>query len=491
MNTDNGKLTSVGSSEYPSMFSFAISTSALPRSSYETGDLLFISEYAQYFSGGYPSSRYVMRQDWMPDYWLPVYTLAAPQLRTILMSTDIASSEHAIANIWWVWMFDRISDLSGPIPYFEAASGAATIPYDKQADIYADFFKRLDSAIAVLHTKTESPFGSFDLIYKNKGITTSYWLKFANTLKLRLALRISKVDPVNARKYAEEAVAGGVMEKADDDAYLARGSGSSYEQNGLALVAYWNETRMSGTIQSILQGYNDPRLSVFFQPASATGKYHGLRSGFSTTEGNIAENSWSANSQVGTRWVTGSDDAGWTPNYSQSQDILHCAEAFFLKAEGALNGWNMGGTPQDFYQKGIAASFNQWNITDATLLNNYINSSATPIALNDFANSPAVNNYPVKFSSDLLMERKQIAQQKWIALFPDSYEAWAEIRRSGYPELYYVLHSDNPDLPNGTHIRRMPYLDIEKQSNADGVNKGVTYLNGPDNAATPLWWDKN
>ena len=104
-------------------------------------------------------------------------------------------------------------------------------------------------------------------------------------------------------------------------------------------------------------------------------------------------------------------------------------------------------------------------------------------------NSGPVNNSPVLWSSDPTMQRAQVAQQKWLALWPDGQEGWAEYRRTDLPQLYPVLHSDNADVPVGTTIKRMPFLQAEILVNADQVAAGVVLLGGPDNAATRLWWD--
>jgi hypothetical protein len=151
----------------------------------------------------------------------------------------------------------------------------------------------------------------------------------------------------------------------------------------------------------------------------------------------------------------------------------------------------MGGTAEELYNKGIETSMHQWGITDPAVIAAYINSNATPIAPNDYFNSPPVNNYPVKWSSDPVMQRKQLAQQKWLALYPDGMEAWADLRRAGVLQLYPVLNSDNADIPAGQVIRRLPYLDLEKQTNSPGVESGKALLGGPDKPSTPLWWDKN
>jgi hypothetical protein len=136
----------------------------------------------------------------------------------------------------------------------------------------------------------------------------------------------------------------------------------------------------------------------------------------------------------------------------------------------------------------------QWGYTDATAINNYINSAATPVAPQDFTNAPAVSNIPVKFNTtDANIARQQIFTQKWLALFPDGMEAWADYRRSHIMHLYPVVNSDNADITNTTTqwLRRIPFLESERQNNAAAIPGAIDLLGGPDKVTTPLWWDKN
>jgi hypothetical protein len=153
----------------------------------------------------------------------------------------------------------------------------------------------------------------------------------------------------------------------------------------------------------------------------------------------------------------------------------------------------MGGTAKDLYEAGITNSFKQWGINDATVIQNYINSSSLPIAPGDYLNSPPVATIPVKFATDVTTEKKQIFLQKWLALFPDGAEAWADYRRSRVLPLYPVANSDNPDITNTNTqwIRRIPFLDNEKLVNGPAVEAAIPLLGGPDKVTTPLWWDKN
>jgi hypothetical protein len=168
---------------------------------------------------------------------------------------------------------------------------------------------------------------------------------------------------------------------------------------------------------------------------------------------------------------------------------MYAAEAYFLRAEGALNGWNMGGDAEEFYNKGIEMSLGTWGISNPTVVNNYINSSNTPMAPGGMFGTQALSDIPVKFASDPEKRKEQILTQKWLALFPEGHEAWAEFRRTGYPKLYPLIHSDNPDLPVGSSIRRIPFLNYEKDRNGAAVEAAKDLLGGPDNAAKHLWWD--
>jgi hypothetical protein len=429
--------------------------------------------------------------DWVGAAFNPIYTDVVPQLQSIFTAADPKSAEYALANILWVLSFHRVTDYWGPIPYFKAGVPASSVPYDPQDKIYDDFFKRLADAVTVLKGKTsEKPYGDFDIMYKGD---VNKWITFANTLRLRLALRISKVDATRAKAEAEAAVAAGVMTTSPgEDAYVLR-SVTGDDNNGLSIMSDWNEFRMSASMESVLKGYTDPRMPVYFLPAQKTGTYEGERNGLTATQLTQAVNLHDANSHAGPRWA--SPSYGGSSSYlSTPQNVMAVAEAYFLRAEGALLGWNMGGSASALYNAGITNSLKQWGITDNTVITNYINSTAVPIAPNDYLNSPPVTNVPVKFdAANVAIQREQIALQKWLAMYPDGMEAWADYRRSRYLKLYPVANSDNPDITNTATqwIRRIPFLLSEKQNNGAEVDKAIQLLGGPDKVTTPVWWDKN
>jgi hypothetical protein len=154
----------------------------------------------------------------------------------------------------------------------------------------------------------------------------------------------------------------------------------------------------------------------------------------------------------------------------------------------------MNGTAQELYEAGITNSLKQWGITDATAIGDYINSTATPIAPGDLLTSPPMTDIPVQFDTgDPVVGLEQIMTQKWLALYPEGMEAWADYRRSKVLKLYPVANSDNADITNTSTqwIRRIPFLLSEYQTNEAETDKAVDMLEGADKVTTPLWWDKN
>jgi len=483
INTNKNALSQLGPAELPFLFSKAQSVATNNVWNYQIAQNLFADQYAQYFANTttyFPSDRLVIRMDWVHAAFNPMYTDVLPQLQTIMESTEPTSAENAIANIWWVYTFHRVTDYWGPIPYFNAGQVGTGVAYDPQDQIYDDFFKRLDAAVNVLEGKTsEVPFGSFDLMY---GGDVSKWIKFGNTLRLRLAMRISNVEPARAKTEAEAAVAGGVLATSPTDDALVLRSNNGQDWNGLSIMD-WNEFRMSASMESVLKGYDDPRMGIYFRPA-ANGGYHGLRNGLTVAQLADPLSSNDANSNKGERWSS-------TTGLATPTNVMATAEAYFLRAEGALKGWNMGGTAQDLYNQGITNSMKQWGITDAGVIDAYINSTSTPVAPGDVLNSPAMTDIPVLYNAADAEE--QIATQKWLAMFPDGMEAWADYRRGRAVKLYPVANSDNADItdPTTQWIRRIPFLEAEYVNNKEETTKAVNLLGGPDKITTPLWWDTN
>jgi hypothetical protein len=453
--------------------------------SYQQSQNLYADVYSQYFATSQPSfnaDQFLEVGAWTNTAWNTFYQAASIQkVIEDFTEANALPLQNAMAKVWRVTMYHRATDYWGPIIYSKFGVKASSVPYDSQKDIYMDFFKTLDDATAVLKANAgKNVYGQNDLIY---GGSADKWLKFANTLRLRLAMRIAYVEPAIAKTQAEKAVADGVIAVNADNANV---SSSVNSINWLSIWTYIDEFRMSASMESVLKGYNDPRLTEYFRPAATVGGYHGLRNGYPANLKNSALNG--QYSFVGDKWLSINRAGTTTPN-----KITCAAEAFFLRAEGALRGWNMGGTALEFYNTGIRMSLTERTSATTTQIEAYILSTATPAALVDPWNSPPMSNIPVAFETAGTFERRleQIITQKWISLYPDGWEAWSERRRTGYPKGYPLINSLNPDISVKGKVRRLSYTTGEIATNGAAVEAARKLLGGADNMTTRLWWDAN
>lgn len=390
---------------------------------------------------------------------------------------------YAVATVIKIAAMSRVTDTYGPIPY--SAIGESTdlaVPYDSQKDIYNAFFTELSAAIETLDThrgSALSPMG--DYVY---GGDVNKWVKFANSLKLRLAMRVSFVDPVLSKKMAEEAVKGGVIEANADNATWKYFSSIT---NPLYTAVMYNssgsvtggDTHAAADIVCYMNGYDDPRRKPYFLKSTFDGiEYVGLRRGWTTFD-----NSWGFSfSGIG---VKANDPLIW----------MTASEVAFLRAEGvAIHGFDMGGDAGDFYNKGIALSFEQWGVAGAETY--MANSTARPEAYVDPSGknpySGALSDITIKWDNAADNETKleRIITQKWIAIYYNGNEAWAELRRTGYPKLIPVAYNGSGGVVDSEKgPQRMPYPQEEYTNNSYNVTSAVNnLLGGPDNMATKMWW---
>jgi hypothetical protein len=451
---------------------------------YQAGENLYGDHYAQYFGqtqASFTSDQYLQQGTSVMRLWDYFYSGPATQLLFVEKYTTDHNMPlaNAIAKVWRVEIYHRMSDYFGPIIYSQFGNQQYSVPYDSQTDIYHSFFKTLDSAVAVLKSNAgKNAFGGNDQMYAG---SADKWYLFANSLRLRLAMRIAYVEPVLAQAEAEKAVAAGVIVKNSDNGNILSTPNSI---NNLSSLTYISEFRMSAAMQSVLTGYNDPRISEYFDTASTGGGYKGVRNGLPAVEKVGTLNA--SNSFVSKKYLPIASGGANLPNR-----VMSASEVAFLKAEGALRGWNMGGTDLDLYNSGISLSLTERTNASAAAIQAYINSSAQPIALNDKWKTPAMSDIPVQYLSSAGFEKKleQIITQKWIALYPDGWEAWAERRRTGYPKGYPLINSLNPYVPKDAMIRRITFSSSEISNNNVAVLQAIKLLNGPDRNDTKLWWD--
>lgn len=404
--------------------------------------------------------------------------------------TDITkdSLQFSVAQIIKVTGIIRATDSYGPVPYSTISSGTFTPAYDSQADIYYSAFIDLVKARDLLFKfggAAGTPLKQYDLIYEGDYLK---WAKYANSLILRLAMRIVYVDPAKAKQYAEEAVnnpAGLIKDPTESAIHSLKPGNGAFNYNNplLTLTENYMETRAGASMQSILSGYKDPRLNVYFINSTVPGhtsEVIGVRSGI-----NVTRSLYQPFSQLK---VSSTTPLPW----------LQSSEVYFLLSEGALRGWNMKGNAKDYYESGIRNSFAENKIAmPANYLQDNISRPADYI---DYANSgysvsfPTTDTISIQWDDLAIFKVKlhRIMVQKWIALYPNGCEAWAEYRRTGYPRIFPVaLNKSGGAVNTNLQVRRLPYPISQYNQNGAQVAKGVSLLGGPDNGGTPLWWDKN
>lgn len=495
INTDKTKIEVLKGKQLDKLFSTAEYAGITNTNQWAGGYQLIVSlatdQQAQFFSCtqiNFPSDRNAQVGSWLNGGW-GAFLEGATTLDAILKQTGPESPvpdplREAVAKIWKVYIYMPMTDNFGPIPYFEVGTGKDVIMYDSQEDIYMDFFKILTEATGVLSQNLDkTAFATGDVIYDGN---LTKWLKLGNSLRLRTAIRVSKKIPDVAKTQAEAAVVapGGLMTDNADNAFM-RPTAPSY-LNPLGVISEWGEFRMSAAMESVLKGYEDPRMQAYFSPADVAtvpGTYKGIRNGMTVVQMLIPENTAAYNSNVPPRFRNAA-------NTTEPHALMVAAETWFNLAEAAVNGWSVGGlTAKECYEKGITASMAQWAVA---LPGTYLASTKTPKALGDIYNTPAMSDIPVAFGASAEVQREQIATQKWLALYPSmSPEAWAEFRRTGYPKLYPRLNNENPDasVDQGS-MKRLIFPPNEATINKGGYESGVQLLGGPDKNSTKLWWNQ-
>ncbi|WP_138430600.1 SusD/RagB family nutrient-binding outer membrane lipoprotein [Fodinibius saliphilus] len=405
------------------------------------------------------------------------------QLKKKKEAGETVDNQLAIARIMRVFIYHRITDLYGDMPYSEAGKGFIdrefTPVYDRQKDIYDDFFSELDAAVKQLDG-SKSSFGSNDLLY-NGDVTK--WQKFANSLRLRLALRLVKVDISKAQNQAEAAISapGGVMTSNEDIAMVKHQDGPNNGPAGMnsnpvseVLSHSSDHEYVAQTLIDWLDNRNDPRIDIYAQDNKPP---LGFPSGYTSTSvqshssytGDMADYS-RVNPMLADR-----DD----PTFFQTY-----AEVEFMLAEVAVRGWSVSGTAETHYNDGVRAAMNYLSLYDAD--------GGADIA------SAEINNYlannPFNTGGTEAQQLEQINTQYWAAVFLNGYEAWSNFRRSGYPDLEpAMVDSNNPPAGNQTNgqiPRRMIYPQgTESVLNAKNY-KEVISRQGPNDMVTRVWWDK-
>lgn len=406
-------------------------------------------------------------------YFNTPYTSELEDLQKVVDAgtTDKRPAIYGPALAFQQLIFEYITDTFGDIPYSEALKGDASdgvlLPkYDPQKDVYAGMIANLTKVAADLANPGAVTLGSADPIY---GGSPAAWQRFANTLHARMALRLINVDPATAASELQKALngPGGVFRSNADNAVMRYPGDGVFNNTWSDNFKGRDDHRMSKTLMNAMLANNDPRIPIYAQPTVADPtKYAGMPNGLLATQ---AATWFNTSSRVGAVFFPGATAYGFFGGSGASfpQAVLTYAELAFIKAEAAERSL-AGLTPaqaKGFYEDAITASMNQWGVTDAA-------------KIAAFLAQPGV---AYKGGTEGL---KQIAVQKWIALFTDGGQAWAEWRRTCQPN---TLAAGPAAIVNYIP-RRFYYSTTEISANSENLNAAIA-RQGPDNFGTRVYFD--
>lgn len=390
---------------------------------------------------------------------------------------------YAMARIWKVYTFSRLTDLYGDIPYSEAGQGYNLSifqpKYDAQSAIYPDMLNELEAAATSLNASSTASFGSSDLIYQGN---ITQWKKFAYSLMLRLGMRLSKVDATASQSWVTKAIAGGVIREYADIAKVSYLSGGqNINKNPIAwqllndnyLRADGTNNTEGGKYQDVfinsLKANNDPRLGVL-----SVVYVNGAASSDESIQKGMPAN---INGVKPANFVTYSEPKQTTVLKVDAPLLLFTvAEADFLLAEAALKGWYTTETAASLYEAGIRAAMRQWDLI-----------SGTTGTISQARIDSYVAAHAFKTSGTVAERTEQIYNEFWVGLFPDAQEVYNNYRRTGYPALVPNVYPGN--ATGGRIFRRFLYPVSEQTLNRVQYNAAVQ-RQGADDLMTRIWWDK-
>lgn len=463
------------------------------------------------FNGGHNNGNYFMMDGW--NEWVLDVAYDGVLQNTsnyVTYTKDYTSADlsdaNAMAKILNVIEMHRCADVFGPIVYTKYGKPNAdlSVDFDSQQAAYNAFFSDLDTAVANLQPyvnntkKIGTAFKNADLIF---GGDPAKWLKLANTLRLRLALRMVYADAATAKTQGEKALDpanGGLLAANSDDAYVTYNNAENGQLSPLYdIILSWGDIRAGAPLAAYLNGYNDKRISKYLSQASdaaVAGQYIGIRNGVAI-DGKSRYEGYSMP-------VAAAAAGNLFDSKTGMAKISTAAEAWFLKAEAALRGWAGAGNAQTNYETGIDKSFEEWGAGSAAAYKldavsteaPYVDPNAQTAGTNNvLAGNPSLSTATIAWNPAATMEQslEKIITQKWIALYPDGQEAWSEFRRTGYPKLFpVVVNNSGGTISTSAFIRRLPIPSKYVNSNQAGYQKALAGLGGQDVGGTKVWWDK-
>ncbi|MCV9388765.1 SusD/RagB family nutrient-binding outer membrane lipoprotein [Reichenbachiella ulvae] len=477
---------------------------------YETwrNSFIYSSDWMQLWTGEYATveigGKGQKNNDYMSAIWDRQYSREIRNVVDMIERTaedPEAQSINAVARIMKAMIFSRLTDLYGDIPYFDAGkgyfSGVLKPTYDTQEAIYQDLFDQLELAADALDPAADAVTQDF---YFEGNI--DQWRKFANSLRLRLAMRLVKVDPAMAQQEAEAAIAAGVMESNADIPIMYHndapfggggqgGNGTSYTL--MSSSARESSFRMCRTLAEYLESTGDPRIQLMAGSYLDDGTYAGRTdisdqvfaeignySDLSVLPSNFVWQAAGAPIEVDVDGVA-TEVSGALQLLQPAREIsridapfivMSYAEVELWMAEAAFRGWAAGGTAAEHFAAALAAGVAQY--------------SEYEIELPDQATIDAfVAANPLTVGTEL----EQINTQLWVNFAFNPIEAYSNWRRSGFPAITYPNVDPGVNQSNGEIPRRMQYPVNEYLLNEENLSAAAARMSGGDDWTSRIWWD--
>jgi hypothetical protein len=467
----------------------------------------------------------------LPGMWNFSYEVQINNLSNIIQliegksNKDELVNKQAIARILKVWAVANLTDTYGDVPYSESClpqdQAVFSPKYDTQQSIYADLFNQLTEAAAQLDEAKES-YGSQDLIYNGDVVK---WKKLANSLKLRLALRVRFADASLAQQVLGDLSESELITTLADDAYILNNTDYPEHLNPryFRIVNYSTTQESVWTHQVMIELLKndsinmDPRIKLYADTVMASFKGGTSPHGYyfppykyrgSPTLGLVTVNykyPWGSNT------VSQLSDFWRVPVVAPA--LMRCSEVYFALAEAKLAGLlpsGFSGTAEQYYQKGIDLSIDwyKWfyNLTAPQmpdLMLDYIHNAAyspgepwTDADVQQFLDYKKITDAEVSAFKGTPMytltgtpeeQLEKIINQKIVALYPDEFQGWSEYRRTGYPKV--PIGPDEAAL-KGVVPRREPWPTREENINSANYQDALSRY-GTDSRLSKMWWDAN
>jgi hypothetical protein len=474
-------------------------------------DLAISSPLIQHLAGSWWTQHGGQYRIVEKSQWFTLWETTYPRdLKNIQDLVDRTSDDpemvnmNSAARIMRVYIFARLTDLYGDIPYSQAAKGFREkifLPkYDKQEDIYMDFFKELDEAVKAMDPAMPKVEG--DAFY---GGNVENWKKFGNSLRLRLGFRLTKILPDVARQQVEAAIASGVMTNNSETCMMKHEAvtftDGDNRGNGRSLVFQSDVTsagfRLTNTLVDYLKATKDPRLFIYggtYLPIGGSEQINNNNNLDITpyfqeglAYGAMNWNLWMPNEKVTTPSGQILDIPTGYRRMQPSKYVaalnapffhLTYAEVELLLAEAAARGWGGQVNPEDHFKKGIQAG--------CELMASYPGAPAISQADIDELKSSFT-----PFPSDFENRMRVIHEQMWVNFFLNGTEAYANYRRTGYPTLVPFTSVEwYTSGTNGVMPRRYFYPESESVQNRTNYQEAIDRLGGTDDWLKRVWWDK-